>query len=57
MEGLLSAERLSQFYSNFYPLLQPDEELGGGFKEAVFGVVVSSGVLKVMKLYDCGHQK
>lgn len=26
LEGLLSAERMSQFYSNFYPLLQPDED-------------------------------
>ncbi|CAK8997095.1 unnamed protein product [Durusdinium trenchii] len=26
VEGMLSAERLSQFYSNFYPLLAADEE-------------------------------
>ncbi|CAJ1422999.1 unnamed protein product, partial [Effrenium voratum] len=26
VEGILSAERVSQFYSNFYPLLQPDED-------------------------------
>ena len=25
MEGYLTAERMSQFYSNFYPLLQPNE--------------------------------
>eukprot|EP00931_Biecheleriopsis_adriatica_P020087 TRINITY_DN13518_c0_g1_i1.p1 TRINITY_DN13518_c0_g1~~TRINITY_DN13518_c0_g1_i1.p1 ORF type:complete len:665 (+),score=154.27 TRINITY_DN13518_c0_g1_i1:51-2045(+) len=25
LEGLLTAERMSQFYSNFYPLLQPDQ--------------------------------
>ncbi|CAE7227170.1 PLBD2, partial [Symbiodinium pilosum] len=26
VEGFLTAERMSQFYSNFYPLLQPDED-------------------------------
>ena len=25
VEGYLTAERMSQFYSNFYPLLQPNE--------------------------------
>lgn len=25
-EGLLTAERMSQFYTNFYPLLQPDQD-------------------------------
>eukprot|EP00930_Biecheleria_cincta_P010377 TRINITY_DN11246_c1_g2_i1.p1 TRINITY_DN11246_c1_g2~~TRINITY_DN11246_c1_g2_i1.p1 ORF type:complete len:677 (-),score=114.48 TRINITY_DN11246_c1_g2_i1:139-2037(-) len=25
-EGLLTAERMSQFYTNFYPLLQPDDD-------------------------------
>eukprot|EP00913_Durusdinium_trenchii_P007957 g7463.t1 len=28
VEGMLSAERLSQFYSNFYPLLAADEDGG-----------------------------
>jgi len=26
IEGFLTAERMSQFYTNFYPLLQPDED-------------------------------
>lgn len=26
VEGILTAERMSQFYTNFYPLLQPDED-------------------------------